>query len=42
MKYAGGNTAFALQMAIDGAAKQLFAKLAQEQQMQGRSVTIFI
>lgn len=36
-----GNTAFALQTAIEGAARQLFAQLAQEQQLQGLNIDKF-
>jgi cell filamentation protein len=36
-----GNTAFALQMAIEGAARQLFGQLAIEQQLQGLNVDEF-
>jgi cell filamentation protein len=36
-----GNTALALQMAIEGAARQLFAQLAQEQQLQGLNIDKF-
>lgn len=36
-----GNTAFALQTAIEGAARQLFALLAQEQQLQGLNIDKF-
>ena len=36
-----GNTAFALQTAIEGAARQLFALLAQEQQLHGLNIDEF-
>ena len=36
-----GNTAFALQTAIEGAARQLFAQLAQEQPLQGLNIDKF-
>lgn len=36
-----GNTAFALQTAIEGAARQLFALLAQEQQLHGLNIDKF-